>query len=147
MLKQNTLLMKNADGVRNSKNLCNLSFSFRLLLFSCLFLTSSVFAQTQDTTAARFLGDLLEYLSSSPPNAKAAMKLCESGKLPASGSTRVGSGTTSLSLDEFVLSRLSLNAEIINVLTCLVEKDVIEVNQTSDNGSKLLSTAHGIQLL
>jgi hypothetical protein len=141
MLKQNTLLMKNADGVRYSKNLCNLSFSFRLLLFSCLFLTSSVFAQTQDTTAARFLGDLLEYLSSSPPNAKAAMKLCESGKLPASGSTRVGSGTTSLSLDEFVLSRLSLNAEIINVLTCLVEKDVIEVNQTSDNGSKLLSTA------
>jgi hypothetical protein len=119
----------------------NLYYPFRLVLFLFFYFFIVKSQDTQDTTAARHLGDLLDFLSSTPPDANKALKLCDSGKLPSSGSTRVGSGTGSSSLDEFVLSRLSFNAEIINVIACLVEKDVIEVNQTVDNGAKLLSTA------
>jgi hypothetical protein len=99
--------------------------------------------ETSSPPPAASIWDLVSYLSANPPKASKAEKLCKNGRLPRAIDTALSPASMggAKTLDVFVLKRLAFNAELINVIACLVEKDVIEVNQTIDGGAALLVAA------
>ena len=107
----------------------------------CLFPVSSSSSSSDPPPSS--IWDLISYISATPPKVSKAEKLCKEGRLPRAKDTAItpvsmGGAKT---LDVFVLRRLAYSAEMINVIACLVDNDVIEVNQTVDGGAALLIAA------
>ena len=122
------------------------NLNFLILVFSCILVFVAASSSPDGSSPpppTASIWDLVSYLSSTPPKVSKAEKLCKTGRLPRAQDTALSPASMggAKTLDVFVLKRLALNAELINVIACLVDNDVIEVNQTVDGGAGLLVAA------